>query len=319
VPLDRDTLRRLLGVSPLRTARTSVSRHGAKPLAGGITREELHLYRGEGPIPATLLRPAGDGPHPAILYCHADGNAWSIGRGELLDGRPALKCGPYGPALAAAGFVVLCLDMPGHGARRREGTEAALAKAALWRGGTLMGRMLEDLAAGLDALTADPGVDAGRVGAMGLSMGATHAYWLAALDDRVSAVAHLCAFADMAPLLSSGAHDLHGIYMTVPGLLSHGDMGDVAALIAPRPQFIAYGARDPLTPEEAISPALARVGAAYGAKEADARLRILSDPVAGHEETRAMRAALLSFLRSTLGRAARCPEDTAPQSNPPNA
>jgi dipeptidyl aminopeptidase/acylaminoacyl peptidase len=41
-----------------------------------------------------------------------------------------------------------------------------------------------------------PGVDAGRIGAMGLSMGATHAYWLAALDDRVAAVAHLCAFAE---------------------------------------------------------------------------------------------------------------------------
>jgi dipeptidyl aminopeptidase/acylaminoacyl peptidase len=51
--------------------------------------------------------------------------------------------------------------------------------------------MLGDLAAGLDALAADPDVDAGtRIGAMGLSMGATHAYWLAALDDRVAAVAH---------------------------------------------------------------------------------------------------------------------------------
>jgi acetyl esterase/lipase len=279
----------------------------------------LRLDRGEGPIPATLLRPAGDGPHPAILYCHAHGNVWTLGRIELLDGRPALKSGPYGPTLATAGFVVLCLDMPGHGARQQEGTEAALAKSALWRGGTLMGRMLEDLAAGIDALTVEPGVDPGRIGAMGLSMGATHAYWLAALDDRVSAVAHLCAFADITPLIASGAHDLHGIYMTVPGLLTHGDMGDVAALIAPRPQFIAYGGRDPLTPYPAISPALAHVGAAYRAEGADARLRILTDPVAGHEETQAMRAALLSFLQETLGPAARGPEDTEPQRRSPDA
>jgi hypothetical protein len=156
--------------------------------------------------------------------------------------------------LAQAGFVVLCLDMPGHGARQGEGSESALAKAALWRGGTLMGRMLGDLMAGLDALGADPGRGRHAIAAMGLSMGATHAYWLAALDERVAAVVHLCAFADMAPLIASGGHDLHGIYMSVPGLLPNGDMGDVAALIAPRPQFIAWGGRDPLTPEAAMIP-----------------------------------------------------------------
>ena len=207
------------------------------------------------------------------------------------------------------------------GARRREGTEAALAKAALWRGGTLMGRMLEDLAAGLDALTADPGVDAGRVGAMGLSMGATHAYWLAALDDRVSAVAHLCAFADMAPLLSSGAHDLHGIYMTVPGLLSHGDMGDVAALIAPRPQFIGlwrtrpahargsdFRPRLPVSVRPMVQKRPMRAFASFPIRSPDTR----------RHAPCARRPAVLPAV-GPWGRAARCPEDTAPQSNPPNA
>jgi hypothetical protein len=113
---------------------------------------------------------------------------------------------------------------------------------------------------------------------MGLSMGATHAYWLAALDERVAAVAHLCAFADMAPLIASGAHDLHGIYMSVPGLLAKGDMGDVAALIAPRPQFIAWGGRDPLTPEAAISPALSRVTAPIAQAGAENALWIVPTP-----------------------------------------
>jgi dienelactone hydrolase len=270
------------------------------------------LDRGEGPIPGTLLRPEGDGPHPAILYCHAHGNAWDIGRRELLDGRPAFRCGPWGPVLARAGFVVLCLDMPGHGPRQAEGSEGALAKAALWRGGTLMGRMLGDLMAGLDALGTDPGVDGTRIAAMGLSMGATHAYWLAALDERVAAVVHLCAFADMAPLIATGGHDLHGIYMSVPGLLQHGDMGDVAALIAPRPQFIAWGGRDPLTPEAAISPALSRVTAAYREAGAENALWIVQDPDTGHEETPAMRAEALAFLARWLGVTGRGPDATTP-------
>jgi pimeloyl-ACP methyl ester carboxylesterase len=63
--------------------------------------------------------------------------------------------------------------------------------------------MLGDLMAGLDAL-GPIRTSTGAIAAMGLSMGATHAYWLAALDDRVAAVAHLCAFADMGPLIAGG-------------------------------------------------------------------------------------------------------------------
>jgi dienelactone hydrolase len=286
-----------LGLPPHRSgALTAVARDDLH----GLTREDLVLVRGGAPVPASFLAPVGAGPFPAILYCHAHGNAWEIGRRELLEGRPALRCGPYGPALTAAGFAVLCLDMPGHGARRAEGSEGALAKAALWRGGTLMGEMLADLRAGVDALSAHPRIDAARIGALGLSMGGTHAYWLAALEPRVAAVAHLCVLADMAPLIAQGAHDLHGAYMTVPGLLTDGDMGDVAALVAPRPHFVGLGADDPLTPEVARRPALARLRDAYARADAAERLHIHVEPDVGHWETPEMRGAVLAFLAKAL-------------------
>lgn len=297
----------------------SVRRVARTTLVDGTMHEEVILGRGEGAVPGTLLRPEGSGPHPAILYCHAHGNAFDIGRSELLQGRPALREGPWGPVLARAGFVVLCLDMPGHGERRAEGDESALAKAALWRGETLLGRMLADLTAGLEALLRDPGVAPDRIGAMGLSMGATHAYWLAALDERVAAVVHLCAFADMGPLIATGGHDLHGIYMSVPGLLQHGDMGDVAAMIAPRPQLIAWGGRDPLTPEAATQPALARVRAAYRDADAAEALRIVHDAQAEHEETPQMRTEILAFLTDRLGTRRRGVHATSPNGTSPGA
>ncbi|GAA5071220.1 hypothetical protein N0B44_13180 [Roseibacterium beibuensis] len=264
---------------------------------GTMTVEAVRLTISGKDVPGTLLRPRAAGPRPALLYAHAHGNAPGIGRTELLSGRPALLS-PYGPALVEAGFAVLCLDMPGFGDRQKDGPESALAKAALWRGRTLLGQMLSELSGGLDFLCRDPGIDATRLATLGISMGATHAYWLAALDPRVRACAHLCAFAEIAPLIDSGAHDLHGPYMTVPGLLAAGDMGDVAALIAPRPQLVCSGADDPLTPPEALTPALSRLRAAYAA--CPGALSILTEPGSGHAETCAMRDAVLSFLRHAL-------------------
>ena len=270
----------------------------------GVAHGAHRLYRftlaiGGAQVPAVYLRPDGPGPHPAILYCHAHGNRHEIGAEELVLGRPALH-GPYGPALADLGVASLAIDLAPFGGRQGEGPEAALAKAALWQGRPLMGRMLADLHAAFHWLAARPEVDERRIGTLGLSMGGTHAYWLAALEPRIAASAHLCVLADIAPLIASGAHDLHGPYMTVPGLLAEGDMGDVAALIAPRPQFVGLGGTDPLTPMAARDPALARLRTAYG--RAQDRLQLHLSPDTGHVETPQMRHETLAFLaRHLLG------------------
>ncbi len=256
------------------------------------------LQVGETEIPAHFIRPGGTAPCPAVLYCHAHGNRYETGGAELVTGRPALR-GPYGPALADLGIASLAIDLAPFGARQGPGSEGALAKAALWQGGTLMGRMLAELHAAFLWLAARPEIDGGRIATLGLSMGGTHAYWLAALEPRVAAAAHLCVFSDIGPLIATGAHDLHGPYMTVPGLLATGDMGDVAALIAPRPQFVALGGTDPLTPEAARAPALARLSAAYA--DAPGRLEVHLSPETGHLETPAMRRATLDFLARALG------------------
>jgi len=240
---------------------------------------------------ATLLTP--DRPNRAgVLYCHAHGNRWDIGARELTNGRPAIR-DPLGPELTRRGFTLLCVEMPGFGTRQGEGPESALAKAALWQGDTLMGRMLRDLVRGLDVLSGLGGIDPARIASLGLSMGATHAYWLAALDMRVARAAHLCAFADIGPLIESGTHDLHGPYMTVPGLIGFGDMGAVAGLVAPRPQLVCAGADDPLTPDAALRPALAKLRAAYAGVPG---LQVFVETGEGHRATPAMRARVIAFL-----------------------
>lgn len=242
-----------------------------------------------------VLRPRKvDRPGPAILYIHAHGNRHAIGASELTDGRPALQ-GALGPVLARAGFVTLCIDLPCFGERSHD-SESAAAKAMLWRGQNLAGRMLGELASAMDWLAARPDVDAGRIGAFGISMGATLGYWLAAVDPRIAAVAHLCCYADFQTLIEAGVHDLHGIYLTVPGLLPVAGNGEIAGLIAPRRQLICIGDLDPLTPPAAVDKALAQTREAYRQAGAEDRLALHREAQTGHQESPAMRSAVLAFF-----------------------
>jgi hypothetical protein len=280
---------------------------GAHPLslesrqdAGGVA-ERLHFRNRAGEAVGGLLLEAGGaraGPAPAILYIHAHGSRYDIGARELVDGRDGLAA-PPGPELSAAGLRVLAIDLPCFGGRAGT-SESAAAKAALWHGRSLAGQMLGELASALDWLAADPGTDADRIGVCGMSMGATFAYWLGAVETRLAAVAQLCCLADFAALIELGAHDLHGIYLTVPGLVGLAGNGRIAGLVAPRPQFVALGDLDPLTPPAATAPALAALRTAYAAAGVPEALRLHREAGAGHRESPAMRRAQMSFWSETL-------------------
>lgn len=285
-------------------APTQFRLRGRQPLETKLTHtrvERLDLAGASGtPVRAILTGPSTPWTHlPAILYCHAHGNRTDIGANELIAGRPALIAPPYGEALAHAGIVALCIDLPCFGGRSGD-SEQALAKRYLWHGETLFGAMLDDLAGALNVLTALEGVDPGRVGVLGLSMGATLAFWLAALETRIKAAAHLCCFADLATLVASGAHDLHGPYMTVPGLLATARTGQIAGLIAPRPQLACMGFFDPLTPKPAIEQALADTRLDYTTCNAASAFETCLSAGTGHVETPAMRAAVLDFFGRRL-------------------
>lgn len=254
-------------------------------------------------MPALLTQPrATTGPVAAVLYIHAHGHRYDIGKRELIEGRASLQAPPYAVALAGIGFAALCLDLPCFGARAGM-SESALAKRRLWEGHTLFGDMLRDLQIALDALAAFDGVDPRRIAALGLSMGATLAFWLAALDPRIAALAHLCCFGDLATLVDIGSHDLHGPYMTVPGLLAAMSTGRIAGLAAPRPQLCCVGLDDALTPPLAVERAAAETAAAYEARGAPAAWTLHAEPGIGHRETPAMRGAVLAFLARWRDRA----------------
>jgi pimeloyl-ACP methyl ester carboxylesterase len=135
---------------------------------------------------------------------------------------------------------------------------------------------------------------------MGISMGGTLAWWLAALQPRLAAAVSMCCFADLARLVETGAHDGHGTYMTVPGLLAQTSTGRLSGLAAPMPLLHCVGLADWSTPADAYGIAKAELFAAYARAGAADALRFHEAEAPGHEETAEMRAAVASFLEARL-------------------
>ncbi len=305
----RRALWSLLGdLPPLHTPEPTVveRRHAA-----GYTGEKLVFENGAGAqvfghllLPERLRAPA-----PALLYLHLHGGRYDLGKDELF--RDDVLGFAPGPALAAAGYVVLCIDAYCFGERQHQGplgleeggaaAEQALFKQFIWRGSTLWGMMLRDDLLALSHLAARPEVDPGRIGAVGMSMGGSRATWLAALDDRVRALAPIAQMTRWTDFAASGRYNLHSIYYYVPGMLASSiDMEHLAALAAPRPQCILIGDDDPLSPIAGVRRVIDEAGAVYRALGAADRFEAHLYPGLGHRYTPAMFSTMLAFMNRHL-------------------
>jgi len=97
----------------------------------------------------------------------------------------------------------------------------------------------------IDYLQSRREVDEDRIGCAGLSFGGTMTTYLAALDDRVKVACisgYLSTIRGDAMGMRAKANFCGAQYM--PGLLTIGDIPDVAGLIAPKPLLIEMGERD---------------------------------------------------------------------------
>jgi dienelactone hydrolase len=178
-------------------------------------------------------------------------------------------------------------------------TEMDAFKEMLWKGQVLWGMMVYDSLRGIDYLASRPEVDAKRIGTLGLSMGSTMAWWVAALDERIKVCVDICCLTDFQALLAAGGLKGHGIYYYVPSLLKHFTTARINALIAPRAHLSLAGNLDTLTPPaglDRIDRELKQVYAAAGKPE---NWKLLRYDV-GHEETPEMRREIIEFLRSRL-------------------
>lgn len=293
--IQRESLYRLLGDLPRRDRNVSAQLLSHETI-DGMACEHLRLgLNGLEPVPALFVKPAGAaGPMPAILFNHSHGGNYEIGKRELLEGREYMARPSYAADLTRHGWAVLCIDHWTFGERRGR-TESSMFKQMLWEGRVLWGMMVYDSLKAVDYLLTRGDVDSGRIGTLGMSMGSTMAWWLAALDERIRVCVDLCCLTDFASLIETNQLDAHGVYYYVPSLLKHFTTAQINELIAPRPHLALAGLHDVLTPPAGLDRVDAALRIAYARHDAPEAWRLSRHDV-GHQETQAMRQEALRWL-----------------------
>ena len=297
--LRRSELLQLLGKLPDMTPGVKTIARKSESTDRYLLENLLLDLNGLEPVPATFVAPQDvPPPWPTILYNHAHGGKYEIGKEELLSGRPALQPVPYAAALAAQGYAVLAIDHWGFGERATR-SESEIFKEMLWHGRVMWGMMVYDSLRAVEYLVSRADVDAARLGTLGLSMGSTMAWWVAALEPRIKVCIDLCCLTDFEALIAAGGLDLHSIYYYVPGLLNHFTTAEINRLIIPRAHLSLAGNLDPLTPPDGLDRIDRELKGAYAAAGRPEGWQLRRYDV-GHVETADMRQAVLSFLGGFL-------------------
>ncbi|MBA2355268.1 MAG: acetylxylan esterase [Acidobacteria bacterium] len=295
----RAELYALLGQVPQRDRPVSGEKLGEASRDGYILETWRLDLNGVEPVPAYVARPRqASGRRPGVIFDHSHGGGYAIGKREFIEGRSYLQPTPYAKELTDLGYVAICIDHWVFGERSHT-SEADMFKAMLWRGQVLWGMMVYDSLRATDLFLQRDDVDPARIATLGMSMGSTMAWWLAALDERIKVTVDINCLTDFQALLDRKALSLHGVYYYVPALLTHFTAAQINALIAPRAHLGLAGLRDKLTPVEGldrIDRELQQVYAAHGHPERWSLLRYDVE----HQETAEGRKAIVAFLQRFL-------------------
>jgi acetyl esterase/lipase len=299
-PADRrNQLYKLMGDLPDRNRPFKVITVSTEERPGYVLEKLLLDLNGLEPVPAYFVKPKKlTGRAPAVLYHHAHGGDYKLGKDELLNGRIQIHNPPYAEWLTSMGYCALCADTWAFGERAKR-TELDIFKDMLWHGRVMWGMMVYDSIRAMDYLTGRPDVDPSRIGTAGLSMGSTMAWWLAALDTRVKVTVDICCLTDFQALMETNNLKGHGMYYYVPSLLKHFTTAGINELIAPRPHLSLAGNLDALTPPAGLDRVDRELREVYARAGKPGRWKLFRQDV-GHQETPEMRAEIVAWIKRFL-------------------
>ncbi len=278
-------LKRLIGLhtmqrcdlQPVRIERT---------VCDGYIRERMELSTEPGiTMPMYVLVPThAQSPFPAIIAAHGHGGGGKAAVAGVAD-NPGIANAivqfryDYGVAFARAGFIVFCPDARGFGERREAPEQNNVLKSScqwlnhmgLPLGQTVTGMWVWDIQRLIDYISVRHDCAPGHIGCVGLSGGGLQTLWTSALDTRIQCAVISGYFYGYRESLLTMYNNCSCNY--VPHLYEYVDIGDIAALIAPRPLLVETGTKDPLNGKSGLDnvfPQIAQTQRAYellGAKD----------------------------------------------------
>lgn len=280
-------LRELTGYATLRKAPLKPRVTETMPWQG-VTRQRVEIQVEPGVwMPFYALIPSGRGPFSAVLCPHGHGNSAgkhaTAGVREHPDVAKSIEQHnyDYGVQFARAGLIAFCPDARGFGERREPGVRGGLtAKScaelnarAIPLGQTVAGMWAWDLSRLVDYAATRKDCRPGAVGCAGLSGGGLQTLYATAMDERIRAAVVSGYFYGAKESLL----DFVCCWCNyVPHLYEYADMGDLAALIAPRPLLIETGDKDGLNGASGVKNTTSQVAIArkaYRLLKANAQLK----------------------------------------------
>ena len=293
--LTRETLLQLLGPLPAK-ADPDLAWLAAVDCGVYVRHKVSYAAEPGERIEAYLCVPsAGQVPFPAVYCAHQHAGERLLGKSEVV-GLAGAPDQAYAHELAERGYVTLAPDAICFESRARVADPVGYHVHALFsrllHGQTLLGKVLFDLAAGLDILMALPEVDGDRLGFLGHSYGGRLALFAPVFDRRLKVAVSSCGALPFREML---AHET-GVQLdfVVPGFLAHGDLGDVVRLVNPASLLILGAAEDKWSPD--IEALVAYAAPAF----TEGRLAWAMHP-GPHRFAAAMREQAYAFLDEHLG------------------
>jgi cephalosporin-C deacetylase-like acetyl esterase len=257
-----------IGGLPDRPPELAAERTGVLDRDGYAVEQIVFQSRPDFHVTANCYVPAGDGPHPGILFLcgHA-----TEAKADAFNQRACIE-------LVRNGFVVLIVDPVGQGEReqyRDPATGEAIVEGGggvfehcyagqgcFYAGQSLARYMVHDDRCAFAYLRGRDDVDPGRVGVTGTSGGGLRTGFLALVEDRIAAAAPCCTVTDREQWLRTGKRiDAEQIsYGAIPAGI---DYDDYVTAMAPRPVCVGAAASDQYFPIEGLHDAMSRIREVY--------------------------------------------------------
>lgn len=249
-------LAKLIGLPNMQTCDLQPQTLEIVNLPNGITREKILIQAEPGifmPVFVLIPKKIRPGNLQCFIALHGHQSAGKFSVAGCYDIPAAMSCiekyhYDYGMQLALQGFVTFCPDSRGFGERREAALQSdeenhyingscyQISHMAEPLGMTLIGMNTWDIFRLIDYIKTRTEWNTERIGCLGFSGGGMQTLWAAALDDRISVAVisgYLYGYKE-ALLTRNGNCNCN----YVPHLWEHVDMGDIAALLAPRPVWI---------------------------------------------------------------------------------